>query len=475
MIGSVVAWNNRSLGWGGVPALLVAGLVALAIAWLPVPWAAVLILGLILATAILVWPQIGVLLLVVAVPFGSLRQISLGVMNVGLTEALLLFVIAAWLMRFVARREASFELPPLTLPFGLFAGLLTISLLGAESFQHGLKEILKWLEVLIVYVLVANVMDVRWTKALTYVVLGTGAAAALHGIYQFLFQAGPEGFVLFERYMRAYGTFEQPNPYGGYLGLILPVAVGLVLVGGLRIAGRVEWRLVAWAVGCGALMFAALVMSWSRGAWLGFAGAAAAIAFAVATRSGRAALILGLLVLLAVYLLLVVGLASMPQAVVQRFSDFVPYIGMVDVRGAEVTDANYAVLERMAHWQAAVAMWTESPWLGVGIGNYEPAYAAYALPQWPLALGHAHNYYLNIGAEAGIVGLLAYLGLWIAALMIAWRSTQRARGWRLGLALGILGVLVHLSLHNVFDNLYVHAMYRRGFRRIYSTFTRAKL
>jgi len=60
----VVAWNNKSLGWGGLAALLVAAGVALAIAWLPVPLAAALILGALGATAVLIWPQLGVLLLV---------------------------------------------------------------------------------------------------------------------------------------------------------------------------------------------------------------------------------------------------------------------------------------------------------------------------------------------------------------------------------------------------------------------------
>jgi O-antigen ligase len=399
------------------------------------------------------------MLLIVAVPFGSLRQVSLGVMNVGLTEIVLLLTIVSWLLWLAADREAVVNLPALTLPLVLFAGVLGFSLLVADSLAYGLKETIKWLEVLVIYVLVANVMDRHWTRVLLCVILGVGAAAALHGIYQFLFQVGPEGFVLFERYMRAYGAFEQPNPYAGYIGLTLPVAVGIVLAGTLRTAGEVKAQLVAWAVVCGAVMLAALVMSWSRGAWLGFAGAVAAIMLAIAARSARSALILGLLALLLIGLLLLGGIASVPQAIVQRVSDFVPYLGVVDVRGAEVTDANYAVLERMAHWQTAVAMWTDSPWLGVGIGNYEPAYARYALPQWPLALGHAHNYYLNIGAEAGIVGLLTYLSLWIAALIVAWRETQMARGWVLGLALGVLGILVHLSSHNLFDNLFVHGIY----------------
>jgi O-antigen ligase len=104
-------------------------------------------------------------------------------------------------------------------------------------------------------------------------------------------------------------------------------------------------------------------------------------------------------------------------------------------------------------------MWRDHLWLGVGTGNYEPVYAQYALPLWPLPLGHAHNYYLNVAAEAGFLGLVAYLFLWGAALLVSWRATRRATGWYWGVALGLLGVLVHLSVHNFFDNLYVHGMY----------------
>jgi O-antigen ligase len=136
-----------------------------------------------------------------------------------------------------------------------------------------------------------------------------------------------------------------------------------------------------------------------------------------------------------------------------------PYLGVGDVRGVEVTDANFAVLERMAHWQSAIRMWTDRPWLGVGAGNYEVVYSRYSLPLWPYPLGHAHNYYLNIGAEAGIAGLIAYLVLWGAALLQSWKATRRALSWNWGVALGVLGVVMHLSVHNFFDNLFVHAMY----------------
>ncbi len=415
--------------------------------------------GGIIVVATLVHPQLGLLLLVPAVPFGSLRQVSLGVVNVGVTEALVALVVAAWLMRGIARRELHLAWPPLTLPLALFLGVLCLSSLASTSLQHSIKEIIKWVEVLLLYVLVANEMDERWVKGLVFVSLGTGALVALHGIYQFLFQVGPEGFVLFGRFMRAYGTFEQPNPYAGYLGLLLPLALGLVVASLLPMGERVKGWWLMWAAGCGMLMLAAMIMSWSRGAWLGFGAAVAVLALAVVVRSGRAAVLGTAFAILLLYVLLAGGVALIPPSISQRFSDFVPYLGISDVRGVEITDANFAVLERMAHWQSALGMWADHPWLGVGIGNYETLYPRYALPLWPLPLGHAHNYYLNIAAEAGVFGLFSYLFLWGAALFVTWRAARQASGWYWGIALGVLGMLVHLSVHNLFDNLYVHGMY----------------
>jgi putative inorganic carbon (HCO3(-)) transporter len=432
---------------------------AVAITLLPLTWAALLGVGGALVLITLVRPWLGLLMVVPAVPFGSLRQAQMGVINVGLEEALVALVLAAWLLRMMARREVRWRWPPLSLPLLLFLGVLLLSSLSAISLQHSLKEMVKWVEVLALYVMAANELGEQETYLLVAVMLGTGALAALQGIYQFLFQVGPEGFVLFGRFMRAYGTFEQPNPYAGYLGLTLPIALGVVMAGVLTMTGRARIWWLIWAGGCGALMLAALIMSWSRGAWLGFAAAVAVMILALVVRKGRGAVLLVVAVLLVFYLLLAMGVMRVPPVVAERFSDLLPYAGISDVRGAEVTDANFAVLERMAHWQSALAMWTDHPWLGVGIGNYEPAYGSYALPQWTEPLGHAHNYYLNIAAESGLLGLVAYLLLWGAALLGAWRATQRSRGIAWGVALGIVGVLVHLAVHHLFDNLFVHGIY----------------
>ena len=146
----------------------------------------------------------------------------------------------------------------------------------------------------------------------------------------------------------------------------------------------------------------------------------------------------------------------LPASIVNRLIGFLSYTQFQDVRGVGITDANFAVVERMAHWQAALAMWRSHFWLGVGLGCYEPAYPAYRLINWPIALGHAHNVYLNFLAETGLVGLTAYLAWWgmlVAGLVVALR---RAHGWSRALAIGLLGAWTQLAVHSLVDNLLVN-------------------
>ena len=42
-----------------------------------------------------------------------------------------------------------------------------------------------------------------------------------------------------------------------------------------------------------------------------------------------------------------------------------------------ISDENFAIVERLAHWQAAYYMANAHPWIGVGLGNYETVYPAY--------------------------------------------------------------------------------------------------
>ena len=440
--------------------------VATALIVLPTTSAVVVIGGALLALALLRWHEIALYIAIVAVPFGSWFPISISVGNLTAADIAVALLIVLWLARMIAlERGVTFRFPPLSFPFAFFLFVAFVSITGALSLQFALKELTKWIEMFAVYVYVANNLDEAKMKRALAVIFLAGLAEATIGIYQFLFQWGPKGFLLFGDYIRAFGTFEQPNPFAGYLALILPVALGLVFqVSGfkLRRIGTSNLKLetlnltfVAFAALAFVAMLAAVVMSWSRGAWL---AVTAGLIVTVIVQSRRAFVLTLIAAFVLTFVILLSSINVIPDVIAARFSGVADYFGVFDVRGVKVDDANFAVVERMAHWQAAWGMLHNHPLLGVGFGNYAVVYPEYALPRWDDPLGHAHNYYLNVAAETGFVGLAAYLVLWAVAFWQGWRAVRASQGMWRSVAAGLLGMLVALSAHNLFDNLFVHGM-----------------
>ncbi len=462
--------------------LLIAVTAALAIARLPLLTAAVACVAVVVVLLTLIEPLFGLGLALVLGPFGALENVILGNALLDSGQLLLLLTVAAWVAGNLARRRFFIPVLPLNLPLALLLLALAVSLLDAESLALGLRELLKWLEIGLIMLLVANLALEREAtgevlRRLLFAVLLAGLVQAVVGIWQFGLRGdGPEHFLVLGRFYRAYGTFEQPNPYAGYLNLSALLALGLVwgllaaLAGGrLRPDGRdragqwlrpwFSWlaftAIVAGLAGLG------VFFSWSRGAWLGYlAGLAVLILFA----SRRLWVGLGLLLVaggLAGGLLaagLAAGLAP-AEAAAGRLSGFVDDFRFGDVRGVDITDENYAVLERLAHWQAALDMARDDVWTGVGAGNYEVAYARYALINWPDALGHAHNYYLNMLAETGVLGLAAYLFFWGAVFWLTFRAIRLLAWPERGLAVGLAAAWAALTVHHLVDKLYVNNVY----------------
>jgi len=205
----------------------------------------------------------------------------------------------------------------------------------------------------------------------------------------------------------------------------------------------------------------AVVFSWSRGAWLGFLAGAGVLALFSTRRPLTGAVVAALAAaVLGGGLMLGVAAGFGPAlSIADRLGGFAGQFTLGDMRGVDITTENFSVLERLAHWQAAVDMARDNPWLGVGFGNYEAAYPTYALINWPDALGHAHNYYLNLLAEVGLLGLLAYLVFWLA---VVWQTARVARrlAWPMrGLAIGLLAAWAALAVHHLVDKLYVNNIY----------------
>src|SRR6185503_18634736 len=159
----------------------------------------------------------------------------------------------------------------------------------------------------------------------------------------------------------------QPNPFAGYLGTILPIALAMTLVphpGRFRSIAAFSFVMIALGI----------ALSVSRGAWLGLAVSLGVMAMAWSPRARK------LVIPLAGVVALVIGLAMvglLPPNVASRITSVTDNFGVFDVRSVPLTSENFAVVERMAHWQAGWYMFRDYPFLGVAPGNYPAVYERY--------------------------------------------------------------------------------------------------
>ena len=66
-------------------------------------------------------------------------------------------------------------------------------------------------------------------------------------------------------------------------------------------------------------------------------------------------------------------------------------------------------------WRSGMTMWREHPVLGLGPGGVKRDYERYALPEAvKKRTGHVHNTPLQILVERGVLGLAAWLWIWVA-------------------------------------------------------------
>lgn len=457
---SILPW----IVWIGI-----AGSIGLLIATQPV--GVVVIVGVMVAFGILatITPFAALAILLILAPMRTLiateAQFQLP-LDIG--QILFMVFLASYAISRIMKAERLFRFPfvPLVVSLSVFLLILGLNAFVAYSLTAWLNETLKWVQILILIVIVFTLVRSREWEWLVFAVVLAGVANALVGIYEFLGGSGALHLVINGRFFRAFGTFGQPNPFGGFMGLLTPIALmaalGYILrtIQIYRASKHIELAELAKAFFYGLstlIMLIGILMSWSRGAWLGLGGAIAVIALALPRQTFRGIALFasgGLLV----GLLAVAGL--LPASIIERLSTSTQeFFAFEDVRGVDITPENFAVAERLAHWQVALNAATSSPWLGVGFGNYEVVYPQFRLINWSEPLGHAHNYFLNILAELGIVGLLGYGKVWLVIIWMTWRTKRHPDVLARFVAIGLLGTWVYLNIHSIFDNLYVNNLF----------------
>jgi putative inorganic carbon (hco3(-)) transporter len=444
-----LVWSLLAIALGAVAAML------------PITTSAALIGVAALGAALLVSTQAALILLLVCAPLRALIDVRApGLLPLDAGQIGLALMAGVWITHRVARRQPllKLEMSPALLAVGGFVVAGAMSGFSAANTGVWLNDWLKWVFAFALMLLVLT--DSHWEWALFALALA-GIANALVGIWIYFGGSGAEHFLIPGDNYRAFGTFEQPNPFGGFMGMLSPL-LGAAAFGYLRLAWtqRKNNRFItplaqaAFYSFAAAVTAAALVMSWSRGAWLAFGVAAAIVLLSLPRRLWVSVAIVALIGMAGTGAILS---GRLPASITERIgSAFTDLVNVNDVRGAAVSSENYAVIERLAHWQAAVEMARLSPLTGVGLGNYEVVYPQVRLMAWKFPLGHAHNYYLNVLAEAGMIGTAAYGAMWLILAALTWRARRHPDPVASATAAGLLGSWTYIAVHSITDQLYVN-------------------
>jgi putative inorganic carbon (hco3(-)) transporter len=233
--------------------------------------------------------------------------------------------------------------------------------------------------------------DVRWVGSvivLTAVIMVVQALANFNQLQPTLHRTEVVG--------RLTGAFGSPNQLGSFCAMTSFVAIGLALGGRTRL-GR-------WSATIGlAVLLTGLTFSLSRGAWIGTILGLLFLLVAV-REARRVAVVLGLP-------LVVIAWA------VGSFAPGNTQIRVITQRvGALTFSSPYD--ERPAIWAEAFREIREQPWTGEGPGDFPVSSLRAGSETSSVYALHAHNIWLNVGAETGLPAVLMVFGL-MAALALA--------------------------------------------------------
>lgn len=362
---------------------------------------------------------------VAAVPVGGQRPLLLAY-----------YALAIGLLAYgpIAAREAGWRIPGVLTAVTVFFVASVLS--GATALEPGRAFRVVFQLGFALALMFATLQICRTRRQLMVVVGGVLAGLAVEGLHGVIQQATGnfsdiEIVVNGEVVRRITGAFGHPNQYAGFLAVFIPLAITVALSrpapARLRVLGAVA---TAAAV-------PALVLSYTRGAVVGVV--VGALVWLAVVRP-RAALLVAVA-------LAIGGTAFAPSTLKERFQSS---------SGGDVS-------LRSDIWATSLDIYAEHPLLGAGMHNFSVAYQA--LPSTAasgsqrrllhtrqvLVPPHAQNLYLNVLAEQGLVGFLAFLLVCATSVAVAFRGSRIRDPVGRAVCMGIGAGLVTLAVHSLLD------------------------
>lgn len=310
----------------------------------------------------------------------------------------------------------------------LLAGLVGSG--GTDGIRSGLCRMLL---IFLFFPSASLLLRKQWRERLIMTVHLSGAVLSLLGVLQYFFTDMELQWVDLNRFSFLEGrvglSFGNPNILSVFLVLILPLGVAEIFSKEERGCKRVLLAVACLLEGC------CLILTWSRGAWLGILIALPTLLLLCNGRSRMFLLLSGVPALLLS--------PALPREVLLRLGS----IGNM---------ADSSIRYRFYTWKGVWRMLWENPWgIGTGEAAFRRIYPAYAVSGTETVM-HAHRLLLQVSVELGVPGalvlLLLLLLLGLHTVCAAARLCGRARRDLLGASCGILGVVVM----GCFDYVWYH-------------------
>ncbi|HWS87131.1 MAG TPA: O-antigen ligase family protein [Pyrinomonadaceae bacterium] len=401
------------------------------------------------------WSRFIILMLCLAVvtttlAFGTVHAWSLAAFQLSAGVVFALWMVDAWRTGVLRVSRNLLQLPLLGL---LAVGLVQLLPLGGSgetltAAPHSTRMVLAQLAGLAVYfaAALAFIDSPRRLKMMTRVVIIFGFLLAVYGLMQHFVNPQTIFWVREPKQAQPFGPYVNRHHFAGYMELTLAMPLGLLFAGAV---GRERVPLYAFA---SLIMAVALVMTNSRGGMLSMV---CEIIFLTLVAAGlgrrgrgeeegegrggraRAALLrvgLGFLLIVAV----VFGaLYFGGEGALSRL------VGTVNSEDPTTGRAHF--------WRGTLGIIRDHPLLGTGLGSFPAAYPLYDTASGSYRLEQAHNDYLQILSDAGVVGGLLGLVFLLVLFGAALRRMQSPDRFRRGVALGALAGCAGALVHSFFD------------------------
>jgi O-antigen ligase len=360
--------------------------------------------------------------------FGAVEPWSIFCVEIGTVLLVLLWLAKQWL-----QEEITLHWNPLFLPMLAFAGLIALQIsLGISAYRHDtISEGLLYIAYGGLCFLVTQTLrrsSQARKMALILAVFGVVVAA-----FALLQGVAPNGKLYWVRVPRLggriYGPYVNHNHYAGLMELLVPIPLVIALSRLVPEKTRIAAGVAA------AIMTGTIFLSGSRGGMLAVFAELAIFGVILLRQKRSARIALGMAAFAVVLISLLVWLGG---------KELTSRVGSIsqEARG-EISGGM-----RLSIYKDGIRMFAHRPVLGWGLGTFPVIYPQFRSFYTNFFVNEAHNDYVQLLAEMGLVGF--GIMVWFLIVMyqharrkIAKWSTEVTSAATLACSLGVIGILLH--------------------------------